>query len=106
MLLRRMTVSGGAARARSRLYLGRLLVRVRILRKVRVRNHLWLRSRCSLALLLPVLARDIADRLPIRGQVHQQLDCANLLVWGRAPSRACPERSRRVQAERKLGSCE
>src|SRR5271157_4543699 len=23
-----------------------------------------------------------------------------LLVWGRAPSRACPERSRRVQAER------
>src|SRR6266849_2731348 len=66
-LLRRTMVNGLTARARFRLCLGRFLVRVRILRNIRVRDHLWLRNRCSLAFLLPVLARNIAKRLSIGG---------------------------------------
>src|SRR5260370_6306082 len=78
-LLRRTMFSGGAARVRSRLCLGGLLVRVRVFRKILVRNHSWLCRRCILGILfLPVRARNIAKRLSVGGRTHQQRDCKNL----------------------------
>src|SRR5271155_4976293 len=50
---------------------------IRILREVFVGYYAWLRRRRCIVgvLLLPILARNVAERLPIAGRVHQERDC-------------------------------
>src|ERR1039458_5437389 len=78
MTIRRKRID--ALAVRSRRCLTRRLARVRILRKVLVRDHSWLRRRRWIlgVLFIPILSRDLAERLPIYSRVHQERDGKSL----------------------------